>query len=119
VGQGSSQTFGPYTASQIEASTYSVTAIHSGPTSYPQATVSVKNGTFTSDSDPGDYQSTDYSYATDPQYRAFVRDYAPIWTFWFRYQPFYIWASYYVRVNVTDSVPGPSSVMGRLSISSY
>ncbi len=126
--QNHTQTFGPIYATQLEVSTVGASANPNGPGSYPRLEVAVKNGAFTSDADPGDYVSTDYTYAAGSNYRAFTRAYTPIWVFHIGtgfpprppYHPINVKGSYYVRVKALDSGGyGGSSASATVSVLKY
>jgi hypothetical protein len=118
------QTYGPFSAAQLEVSTNSPYAEPYGPGSAPKIEVQVKKGAFTSYSDPGDYTVLDNATDATPAGRAFGRAYSPMSVFYLplfgRYIPFNMRSDYYVRVHAIDPNSYCDSAVGaNLRVSHY
>lgn len=117
-------TYGPFTASELEVATSTPYAEPYGPGSAPKIEVRVKNGAFTSYDDPGDFMVLDNSTDATAAGRAFGRAYTPMSILRFpiggRWYTFNVSGSYYVRVHAID--PGSycdSAVGANLRVSHY
>jgi hypothetical protein len=121
---GDYQTFGPFSASQLEVATSAPYAEPYGPGSAPKIEVSVKKGAFASLSDPGDYTVVDTSTDASAAGRAFGRAYSPMSVIYFpifgKLIPMNLRSSYYVRVHAIDPNSYCDSAVGaNLRVSRY